>query len=461
MNGTWVTMAADRYSYAEELRLMREFENWRSPEFIAQMCVLTVASMSAWLVMGMWPIPVWLAIHYFLVLSEKYVLHRTAENPSRRIFLTVLFINILISVLFYILAVSVWFMDGLIYQYAAMALLVGAMMHTLLIRSRVWQVVVCHMLMNAIAFVMMSVWFFTADFSGPEQFSSAVVAGCMLTYFIVLTWEATRLHKDHRITSKALERSHKMEAIGTFSGGIAHDFNNVLNVVIGNLELARDPDNPYDQKQLLDEARTAALHGAKLTEQLMSLGRSKDAVATHVDVSNVVADARALLQRVLPANIALSVEEDSFLPILFVEESTLHASILNLGLNARDAMEKGGNIVIEARLEPYQQVPRDGVIAAPSGPTSYVCVSVEDTGTGIESKNIARVTEPFFSTKGDSGGTGLGLTMVAGFVQRSGGALNIESEKGTGTKVSIFLPVARQQPAQIFSKARVGRAQPT
>lgn len=454
-------MAVERYSYAEELRLMREFENWRSPEFITQICVLAAACMSAWLVMGMWPIPLWLIAHYFLVFAEKFVLHRTAEKPSRGVFVMVLVINVLISVLFYTLAVSVWVMDGLLYQYGAMGLLVGAMMHTLLIRSRVWQVVVCHMLVNAIAFLLMSVTFFVGDFSGAERFSSAMVAGCMLTYFVVLTWEATRLHREHRITAKALERSHKMEAIGTFSGGIAHDFNNVLNVVIGNLELARHPENPYDQKQLLEEAHTAALHGAKLTEQLMSLGRSKDTVLTHVDVSNVIADARALLQRVLPANISLSVLEDSFLPILFVEESTLHASILNLGLNARDAMSKGGEIVVEARLVPYLSVPRDGVIAAPSGPSSFVCVSMSDTGTGIAAKNVPRVTEPFFSTKGDSGGTGLGLTMVAGFVQRSGGALHIESTDGNGTKISIYLPVAREQPSPLFPKPRIRSAQPT
>lgn len=430
--------------YAETLALIRSFEEVRSPEFIAQISLTVLAALTAWITLGLWLIPIWCLVHYGIVLTEKYVLVRFADAPSRAVFYGVVVLNALAAFSFIILPISLWYIEGDIYKFAAMALLTGATLNTVLIRSRVWQLMACYMFTNALAFSVIAIDFWKMEASLGETVSATVVAMCVLVYFLVAGYEANRLHRLHRMTSAALSRAHKLEAIGQFSEGIAHDFNNVLSVVIGNLELVEQPENPYDRKELANEALMAARRGAKLAAQLQALGRGKETAPVHVDVSHMLVEIRSMLQRVLPANIALSVVEDGFLPTAYVDETMLHASLLNLGLNARDAMIGGGKIEFEARRVSAQSLPSAPLIGAPFGPASFVRLSVKDGGHGMTPAEVQRVTEPFFSTKPEGRGTGLGLTMVAAFVQRHQGALAIDSVLGKGTQVSIYLPVHAQ-----------------
>ena len=236
---------------------------------------------------------------------------------------------------------------------------------------------------------------------------------------------------------EALFHSQKIEAIGQLTGGIAHDFNNLLMATLGSLELLRKR-LPDDRKAraLFENAVQAAQRGASLTRRMLAFARRQDLHPERVDVRELVHGMANLLERSLGREIAIETRFPLSLPAVVIDANQLESALLNLGLNARDAMPDGGSITIAAR-----EHMEAGVSSNPQS-GRYVCLSVTDTGEGMDEETLQRATEPFFTTKGVGKGTGLGLPMVHGLAEQSGGRLVIKSRKGQGTTVEIWLPVA-------------------
>ncbi|OWV96613.1 hybrid sensor histidine kinase/response regulator [Rhizobium sp. R72] len=248
-----------------------------------------------------------------------------------------------------------------------------------------------------------------------------------------------------------LRQSQKMEAVGQLTGGIAHDFNNLLTVISGNLEMIEDKLPPGQLRDILREAQDAAADGAKLTGQLLAFGRRQPLNPKPADLGQLLTGFSDLLRRTLGENIKLStVISGSGLNVL-VDSSQLQNAILNIALNARDAMPKGGSLTTEISrvhldadyAKMYPEV-RSG---------NFVLVSMTDTGTGMSEEVKKRAIEPFFTTKGVGAGTGLGLSMVYGFVKQSGGHLQLYSESGRGTTIRIYLPAMSSSGSQERSQA--------
>ena len=239
------------------------------------------------------------------------------------------------------------------------------------------------------------------------------------------------------VAREALFHSQKIEAIGQLTGGIAHDFNNLLMATLGSLELLhkRLPDD-RKTRALFENAVQAAQRGASLTRRMLAFARRQDLHPERVDVRELVHGMANLLERSLGREIAIETRFPLNLPAVVVDANQLESALLNLGLNARDAMPNGGSITIAARQ--HMEV---GVSSDPQS-GRYVCLSVTDTGEGMDEETLQRATEPFFTTKGVGKGTGLGLPMVHGLAEQSGGRLVIKSRKGQGTTVEIWLPVA-------------------
>ncbi|WP_375453512.1 response regulator [uncultured Methylobacterium sp.] len=233
-----------------------------------------------------------------------------------------------------------------------------------------------------------------------------------------------------------LRQSDKMQALGTLAGGIAHDFNNLLTAILGSLELAtpKIQDQPRVQR-LIENARGAAERGASLTKRLLSFSRANDLRARPTDVNALVEGMNALLGRSLGGLVTVETRLDPALPPAQVDPDQLELAILNLCINARDAMPEGGAITIETASLTIDDDPD-------LAPGTYVGVSVIDAGEGILPEILARVCEPFFTTKPVGQGTGLGLAMVFGLAQQSQGRLRIDSRVGHGTRVDLALPVA-------------------
>ena len=238
-----------------------------------------------------------------------------------------------------------------------------------------------------------------------------------------------------------LRETQKMQAIGQLTGGIAHDFNNLLTVILGNLELARlklDPANPL--AGYLERALWAAQRGSTLTAQLLAFARKQPLAPAPINLAATLPELVPLLNRTLGEHIDVRFVGSAGLWPAMADPAQLESAVLNLALNARDAMPGGGQLTIElANKVLDDEYARAHVEVSPG---DYVMVAVSDTGHGMTSDVVARVFEPFFTTKTEGRGTGLGLAMVFGFVKQSGGHAKIYSEPGEGTSVKLYLPRA-------------------
>jgi CheY-like chemotaxis protein len=241
-----------------------------------------------------------------------------------------------------------------------------------------------------------------------------------------------------------------LEAVGQLTGGLAHDFNNILQIILGNVELLREylPDDPFTD-EIIDAVLRAAFHGKDLTGQLLAFSRRRLLNPHPVDVNALVADIVRLLSRTLGETIRVTTVASHEAWVAFVDPAALEAAVLNVALNARDAMPDGGSLTIRtSKVEITHPPTTDDDLK----PGAYAVLVLEDTGCGMVPEVAARVFEPFFTTKAGGGGTGLGLSMVYGFAAQSGGAVTIVSEPGRGTTVRIFLPLAgsESQPAALI-----------
>jgi PAS domain S-box-containing protein len=243
-----------------------------------------------------------------------------------------------------------------------------------------------------------------------------------------------------REREEALEKlfkSQKMESIGQLTGGLAHDFNNLLAAILGNLDLlrARLPDEPK-VRRLLDSAILGAERGASLTRRLLAFARRQELRPQAVDIPTLFEGMKELLQRSLGADIQVEFSIPASLPAVRVDASQLELALLNIAMNARDAMPFGGMLSISASAERFgADAPVQEMDAG-----EYVRISVADSGVGMDETILARAHEPFFTTKGPGRGAGLGLSMIHGLALQSGGALRLSSTLGQGTTVDLWLP---------------------
>ncbi len=253
------------------------------------------------------------------------------------------------------------------------------------------------------------------------------------------------------IASNALQRaevedkllmSQRLESLGQLTGGVAHDFNNLLTVISGNLQILEDMalTDPFVRRAIAS-AHRAAHRGAELTAKLLAFSRRQTLLPAPIRIPELLSAFRDLLARTLGPNIEISVTTDAGLPLALADSGQLETALLNLAVNARDAMPAGGKLGIEAGEVMLDSGEADDLRAG-----SYVRLSVSDTGTGMSRETLARAFEPFYTTKAVGKGSGLGLSMVYGFAKQSAGHVTAYSEVGVGTTINLFLPVADGAP---------------
>jgi PAS domain S-box-containing protein len=259
----------------------------------------------------------------------------------------------------------------------------------------------------------------------------------VLVGFAKITRDITAQRESRIALDKAREtlfQAQKMEAIGQLTGGVAHDFNNLLMVIKASLELLRKrvSEDPRALR-LLENAQQGASRGIALTQRMLAFARRQELKASAVDLALLVAGMSDLLSRSIDSKVHLERHFPPMLPAVLADPNQLELALLNLVVNARDAMPEGGSIIIAATEAQMGDAP-DAALS--------VCLSVTDTGEGMDAETLVRATEPFFTTKGIGKGTGLGLPMVHGVAQQSGGRLVLKSEKGRGTTAELWLPCA-------------------
>ncbi|MEX0695026.1 MAG: PAS domain-containing protein [Rhodospirillales bacterium] len=238
-----------------------------------------------------------------------------------------------------------------------------------------------------------------------------------------------------------LREAQKMEAVGHLTGGVAHDFNNLLTVILGNAEMLAEKMTDPKLRSMARMTVSAAERGAQLTNRLLAFARRRPLDPKPTDINQLVESMQMLIRRTLPESIDLEFVPDPDLGVAEIDAGELDAALLNLVVNARDAMQKGGKLTIETANVVLENNYADRHPEVSVG--EYVLVCVSDTGTGMDADTVRRVFEPFFTTKDVGKGSGLGLSMVFGFTKQSGGHIKIYSEPGEGTSVKLYFPRVR------------------
>lgn len=256
---------------------------------------------------------------------------------------------------------------------------------------------------------------------------------------------------------EAAVKSQRLEAIGQLTGGIAHDFNNLLTIISGNIELIDERPLSEQDRELLTRALRASDSGARLTKRLLTFGRRRHLAPAVINLNDQVRSMTELLHRTLGDTIELQTHLASSLWLVRADVGEVEAAVLNLAINARDAMQVGG--LLSIRTENIVLEEKEAGFEDPLKPGEYVRVSVSDNGAGMSKDVLNRVFEPFFTTKPPGRGTGLGLSTIYGFIKQSDGNISIYSEPGLGTTVSFYLPRCHQ-PASEYDGANVISAEP-
>src|SRR5690348_1133355 len=276
--------------------------------------------------------------------------------------------------------------------------------------------------------------------------------------------EQTNADLERRVDERTREREmalaqvhqmQKLESLGQLTGGLAHDFNNLLMAILGNLDILRSKCLPADPKleRFVDSAIQAAERGANLTQRMLAFARRQELRPEAVEVPRVIDGMADMLRRTLGSTIEIRFDFAEALPAICVDPNQFELAVLNLSLNARDAMPQGGPLTIAAHDETVKGGAVQGLAAG-----RYVCLTVTDTGAGMDEATLARAPEPFFTTKEIGKGTGLGLSMVYGLAAQSGGAARITSQLKRGTTVELWFPVASETAE---SRAEASAAKPS
>jgi PAS domain S-box-containing protein len=260
---------------------------------------------------------------------------------------------------------------------------------------------------------------------------------------------------DRNVLEQQLRQAQKLEAVGQLSGGLAHDFNNLLGVIIGNLDLAVERlGDDSKARELVEAALNGALRGGQLVKQLLAVSRRQPLAPAVIDLNAGLREIAPLLKRTLGDDVAVELRLAADLRPVLADPALVESAVLNLAVNARDAMPKGGTLTIETA---NRHLDTDyAAIHAEVAVGDYAMIAISDTGTGMPPDVVARAFEPFFTTKETGKGTGLGLAMVYGFVKQSGGHANIYSEVGHGTTIRLYFPAAK---AAVAAKAKEAAAE--
>lgn len=316
----------------------------------------------------------------------------------------------------------------------------GAMLNTLSYRTEDALLLLLDTIMLAACLVIFIGQMMLSDTPRENVVVFAIVVIAVFGFFVqALGGLRSMIGRLTRAQMAEAERE-KLQSLGQLTSGVSHDFNNHLTVILGNLELRREQGATQDP--LLDEVETAADNARILVAQLLAYSRKSDLTPRATDLEGLLHKSAVMIRRLLPATHKLTIVAEHRLPLVLVDPGKLENVVINLVNNARDAMEEGGEIVValyDRRLR--EPIPLGSGGGAQLMPGEYVELRISDQGHGIPAAMLAKVLEPYFTTKPLGKGSGLGLAMAAGFAEQTGGGLLLESVEGKGTDVRLFLPV--------------------
>lgn len=429
-----------------QIASIAEAEALGSLNFRAHVGLLAFGAAAAWVLFDLrWLAPMAL-VYVGLLTAEKRVAGAALTHGRDTWYLPVLALLAARSTAFMAMVLALWSQEGDIYKVASLALITVGAINLFVFHSGHRAVIATVIAPISLCFGVLA-WMIYRDY-GPsdDALAALLIFVCVSPYFYLTLMQAHRQRTELTDTRLALEQSQRLDALGKLSTGVAHDFNNVLAVTLGNAELLKTASDG-ETDRLADEIIKAAERGASLSGQLLTFGRRETVPRARQAhrISDSLDDLAEMLRRVLPVHIELVLSATADAPDVQVDRHQLETALLNLAVNARDAMPKGGKLTIRAtrlRLQPddtrWTGVSKTG--------EDFGCIRVTDTGVGVPEALQDRLFDAFFTTKAPGAGTGLGLSMVKTFAEQAGGAVRLESAPGRGTTVSLMLPAAARDP---------------
>lgn len=422
--------------YWPRITAMVHLELGSPVEFTARYVFVTIAAILIYVSTGNALVPLWCFLYLFANMAYSIALKYARPPISWTAYMGFVLLNCVSSGLYVSLPIYMWTTDETALKIVSAFGLMGLALFNLARHNTrdmlaLWD-------MTLLVASCLYIGFYEAGQVGNVEQKAMLIVGTltMCIYYIISQLSSLSIHEKLQETRIRSAQSQKMEAIGRLTGGVAHDFNNILTVVKGNLELHAITTDPQEREKIIAEAQNAASRAASVISQLLAFSRQASLHPESVEIETFLKDLHPLIRSVLKENIDFNINCSDDLPPILVDANQLSSAILNLAINARDAMPSGG----ELRIETHLATSLSEVLGDPLLPRNYVVVEVKDTGTGIPESALGKVSEPFYTTKPVGEGSGLGLSMVRGFTEQSGGGMHIGSKTGVGTVISLYLP---------------------
>lgn len=385
---------------------------------------------------------IWFVFYGVCLFAQDFLISRTRKRYQRNIFLSLVWLNFVAAVVFIVLPIYLWLSEVPIFRIGAVGLTLGAMMHTLANRTRMPSFAMGDAIAICVMLLVVTASFLVEMTALADRLIIFFMMSALIFYYMRALTSGFKTRASLRAATKRTAEAQKMQAVGQLTGGVAHDFNNILTVVMGNLELYSAVETTQEKDQLASEAYEAAKRASVLTSQLLAFSRQATLLPTPIKVKAFIDDFWKMAGRIIPSSIEFGSDVAANLPPVLADKNQFETALLNLVINARDAMPDGGNLRILADLAKPDSLTTYG--SQKLMRKDYVRIIISDTGQGIPERVADKVFEPFFTTKAVGEGSGLGLSMAKGFAEQSKGALLLESKEGMGTMVTLFLPISRQ-----------------
>lgn len=423
----------EKADFSRQIRLLRRLEPPTDPEFLLQVALILGVCTCSYFLAGWWVCAVWGFAYVAMQFSEKAVVRLVPDSPTTLQYSLVLCVLFVEASIYCAMPVYLWFLGPDVAKFAALALVTASSMHSMLNRAAFPSILMCFLVPDAAVFVAISMHSIFMD--GPTaEATLLVVCGLAISaFFVVMLSQSYRKEAQLLETLEQLQQSQKMDVMGKLTGGIAHDFNNLLSVISGNLQLVPGASSKMEAERLTAEALSAAERCSDLTSKLLSFGQKAPLLPKVVSPDSAMKELQSYVGRLFPPRIKLKFDVEPGIGNVLVDPSALQSALLNLALNSAEAIAGQGQITVSAT---------NRVV----GGKKCVRITVADDGIGISDANKNQIFEPFFTTSRSGEGAGLGLSMVKGFVEQSQGSVEVDSQRGRGTVISIVLPSTDQVP---------------
>lgn len=418
----------DPARYRRQINILRHADATSVPEILTRHAIIAGAAIILWFSTGQTLMLIW-GFGYILLNAVYILVLRAPKLPmGRRTYCALFLASMVISTWYAGMTVYLSTLDGRVYEFIGICGLIGLGLYNLSRHTDLTYLATWDTLLITLCVIGIVLGFVAKTDTFTHQIAIVFGGFAINTYYMMTYLSIMRTRATLRRAQEAEVQSQKMRAIGQLTSGIAHDFNNILTVIRGNLDLASELPDPQERETMLDEARAGTDRAAHLVRQLLAFSRKSQMRRSDIALAPFLEDFAMSLRRLLPETVGVTLCATLPEVSLRADRQLLETALLNCAINARDAMQPQGGVLRVAAIE--------------NTAARELAILIEDTGPGVPPAMIDRITEPFFTTKPVGEGSGLGLSMVKGFAEQSGGRLELRNMPSGGLQVALILPLA-------------------